>query len=73
MSTTIRQILKRAPDTEELRIITSDELLALPAEAYKQEFGGHNTDIPPFRLRYVCSLAPRLGSQTSPSRRKAAV
>jgi hypothetical protein len=56
MSKTIRRMLKRALDAEQFRIITSDELLAMPAEAYQQIRRGVTIGVKTGAPRYLCSL-----------------
>jgi len=55
MAKTIRRVLKRALDAEELRIITSDELLKMSAEAYQQIRRGVTIGVKTGAARYLCS------------------
>jgi len=55
MSKTIRRALKRALDTQELRIVTSDELLAMPPNTYQQLRRDITISAKTGAPRYLCS------------------
>jgi len=56
MSRNIRRALKRALDTQELRVISSDELLAMPTAEYQQIRRNVTIGVKTGDQRYLCSL-----------------